>query len=107
MEYSELSRNEYREKMDGIKNDFIEYLIQHGFNNSGKGLFAKGYVTIKFISGGRRIVILNNDVRIKHEHIVTCLVPLDVGQADTIFSMCQIERAVSGYEIMKHNKGNV
>ena len=78
-------------------NDFsIEnYLIEKSWklNNS---IWKKGNKSISILNNGLMIA-LNNKIGIKHKHIVTCEIPCDLMEAETIFRKCRLNFKTENY----------
>ena len=73
------------------KFDFEEYLNEKGYKKHDRNKFAKGYISLRYIGGGKRLMILNHNPTYKHKHIATCLLPHTQKDANTLFKLFEIE----------------
>lgn len=73
------------------KFSFEKYLAERGYKRHERNKFAKGYISMRYIGGGKRLMILNHNPTYKHKHIATCLMPHTHTDANTMFKLFEIE----------------
>lgn len=72
--------------------DMIDYLQAKNWNKKSDNLYAKSFFTIRFIQHKNLIIIMNNDQRVKYNHIATCKTPSNLNEADVIFKLCFLNK---------------
>ena len=70
--------------------DIREFLDTQGWSEKKQGFFSKALKTIKFVGHEKLMIALNYDDRVKHKHIVTCLIPDTLDEADTLFKLTML-----------------
>jgi len=75
-----------------IAKRFENALIELGFNKHKNNLYCKGYVTVKLITGGSRIIVLDNNPKHKHNHITTQMTPEDQHEFHIWLKFCEIDK---------------
>ena len=77
--------------MFGIKHfKFSDYLESQGWEQSKEGFFVKGQKTIKFVRKSQLMISLNLDKKVKHKHIVTCIIPTNKKEADVLLRLTML-----------------
>jgi hypothetical protein len=75
------------------KFNFKNYLEKHGWEQNANGIFLNTYnsKTIKLIGQSQYLMCaLNHDTKIKHKHIVTCLVPKNEEEAEMLVRLTML-----------------
>ena len=86
--------NIFSKKIELKKNelfDFKQFLIDYGWSKKSDNFYYRGYKTIKFINSSKIMIALNNDKKVKYNHIVTCRVPLDLNEATTLTALTYLK----------------
>lgn len=79
----------------GIREFFISYMESKGYQLVGKALYKK-HVVIKFMHGGYRIRIFDNNKEHKFTNIAMSLTPTTVAKADALYELLEVERKEMG-----------
>ena len=89
-------------EMNGVKTTYVkDVFINDDYFNKVDDQYAlelldidfyyRGYKTIKFINSSKIMIALNNDKKVKYNHIVTCRVPLDLNEATTLTALTYLK----------------
>jgi hypothetical protein len=84
-------KNMFSKKQKEIVFDFKEFLLKNGWQKKSDNFYIRGFKTIKFVSNNKIMIALNKDKKVKYNHIVTCLVPVDFNEAEILTTLTYLK----------------
>lgn len=71
--------------------NFKDFLTENGWQKKSDNFYVRGYKTIKFVNGGKIMIALNKDKKVKYDHIVTCRTPDTFIESDILTSLTYLK----------------
>jgi hypothetical protein len=84
-------KNMFSKKQKEIVFDFKEFLLKNDWQKKSDNFYVRGFKTIKFVSNNKIMIALNKDKKVKYNHIVTCVVPVDLNEAEILTSLTYLK----------------
>ena len=84
-------KNMFSKKQKEIVFDFKEFLLKNGWQKKSDNFYVRGFKTIKFVSNNKIMIALNKNKKVKYNHIVTCVVPVDLNEAEILTSLTYLK----------------
>lgn len=80
-----------KKEVESIKFDFEKYIESLGYTKIDERFWKKRFKQIKITKKGDIMIGMNMSKYVKHNHIITCVIPESKEQADIIFELTHLK----------------